>query len=615
MTSIIAINGYTGPTGQTGCTGTFSGVIYQDVIPYTPNNVNLGNSSNYFNSLYVTTVNVVVNDVVFANINSNMIISGTYESTSTDTGALEVAGGVGIKSNLFVGGNIISLGKIGIGKSDPVGGVALDVSGSVVFGSITQQNPSIVLNGAKNGGGSGKGALGIAYATGNYSGDASGGDTVLRSQADNLILQSGIGACAIYINTSNQVGIGRLPGTLYYFDVSGSTRTSGNYVTSGNQTTGGIYFTGDIAAAQWQMCLTGSYQLGFRKNNGSGTYQKLSFIDSSGSYYINSQGTGAFGLYATNTNGLATNQSGSYNFGYQLQMGYNDVAFNADGTKYVTAGSINLQAQTLQWSSGAINVYGAKLFLEGGKSPNGSQVPGSAVISTNNTERMRINENGSVNIGGSNFPNVQGKLIIQGTNTPLNQQIVIYTSDSSTDAKYWCMGPNGNTFYFYTYNDAYTASANYMYVTRSGNTITGVYFPLLAGSGNRPVYSDPNGMLTNSASDRILKTNIQDISYGLTEVLNMHPVSYNWKDTEKRGDQKEIGFIAQEMQEIIPEVIGINNDETLSLDYSKITAVLVNAIKEQQTQYRELESKYLSQQTDLDHLKAFIQSKFPDYPN
>ena len=52
------------------------------------------------------------------------------------------------------------------------------------------------------------------------------------------------------------------------------------------------------------------------------------------------------------------------------------------------------------------------------------------------------------------------------------------------------------------------------------------------------------------------------------------------KKTTELGNQKEIGFIAQEVQELIPEVIGINNDETLSLDYPKLTAVLVKAIQE-----------------------------------
>ena len=113
----------------------------------------------------------------------------------------------------------------------------------------------------------------------------------------------------------------------------------------------------------------------------------------------------------------------------------------------------------------------------------------------------------------------------------------------------------------------------------------------LGGSGNRAVYSDASGQLTNSSSDITLKTNIENINYGLDSVLELRPVTYNWMDSEKMGTQKEIGFIAQEVQTHIPEVIGVNNDETLSLDYPKLTAVLTNAIKEQQVMINELKSE------------------------
>ena len=68
-------------------------------------------------------------------------------------------------------------------------------------------------------------------------------------------------------------------------------------------------------------------------------------------------------------------------------------------------------------------------------------------------------------------------------------------------------------------------------------------------------------------------------------------LNQNWIDTKKMGLQTEIGFIAQEVQEIIPEVIGINNDETLSIDYPKMIVVLTKAIQEQQMQIEELKVK------------------------
>jgi len=114
--------------------------------------------------------------------------------------------------------------------------------------------------------------------------------------------------------------------------------------------------------------------------------------------------------------------------------------------------------------------------------------------------------------------------------------------------------------------------------------------PLL-GSGNRAVYSTANGTLTNSSSDRTLKENIEEISYGTETILNLKPVFYNWKDKEKLGSQREIGFIAQEINEYIPEVVGTNVDGTLSVDYPKLTAVLVKTIQEMNTRISQLESK------------------------
>jgi hypothetical protein len=106
----------------------------------------------------------------------------------------------------------------------------------------------------------------------------------------------------------------------------------------------------------------------------------------------------------------------------------------------------------------------------------------------------------------------------------------------------------------------------------------------LAGAGNRAVYSDSNGFLTNTASDQRLKNNIENIENCLEIINSLKPIKYNWIDTEKYGPQKEIGFIAQEVELYIPEIIGINSDEMKSLDYAKITSVLTGAIQEQQKQ-------------------------------
>lgn len=117
------------------------------------------------------------------------------------------------------------------------------------------------------------------------------------------------------------------------------------------------------------------------------------------------------------------------------------------------------------------------------------------------------------------------------------------------------------------------------------------YIGSLQGSGTRAVYSTQQGLLTNTASDENLKTNITSLDQGLSAVLALNPVSYTWKDTATFGTQTEIGFLAQQVQKIVPEVVGQNADGSLSLDYPKLTAVLVKSIHELEARVAALEAR------------------------
>jgi len=107
--------------------------------------------------------------------------------------------------------------------------------------------------------------------------------------------------------------------------------------------------------------------------------------------------------------------------------------------------------------------------------------------------------------------------------------------------------------------------------------------------------ADITSFSSTVASDKRLKTNIKKIEYGLKDVLQLRGVEFDWK--EKRNGKHDIGFIAQEVQEIIPEVINEIpdlQDETnkyLGVDYSKIVPLLVESIKEQQQQIEDLRNE------------------------
>ena len=99
---------------------------------------------------------------------------------------------------------------------------------------------------------------------------------------------------------------------------------------------------------------------------------------------------------------------------------------------------------------------------------------------------------------------------------------------------------------------------------------------------------------TSITSDKRLKTDVKDINYGLSTVMKIKPVSYKKHIAksiikgkvilEEKGVQN-LGFIAQDLYEIIPEVVfkPENSDKDFwSIDYSKISVIAVKAIQEQQ---------------------------------
>lgn len=105
-------------------------------------------------------------------------------------------------------------------------------------------------------------------------------------------------------------------------------------------------------------------------------------------------------------------------------------------------------------------------------------------------------------------------------------------------------------------------------------------------------------------SDKRLKSNIGDLSKSAGEKLfNLRPVRYNltlerrtFKDSLKTVETKmetseHIGFIAQEVKEVFPELVGENKDGMLGIRYIELIPVLVQALKEQKEKIKNLEER------------------------
>src|SRR5690606_35976980 len=80
-------------------------------------------------------------------------------------------------------------------------------------------------------------------------------------------------------------------------------------------------------------------------------------------------------------------------------------------------------------------------------------------------------------------------------------------------------------------------------------------------------------------SDENLKTDIHTVENALDKILGLRGVSYEWKDKDRFGSQTELGFIAQEVEPILPEVVRKGGDYW-SLNTRNILAVVVEAMKE-----------------------------------
>ena len=193
------------------------------------------------------------------------------------------------------------------------------------------------------------------------------------------------------------------------------------------------------------------------------------------------------------------------------------------------------------------------------------------VDTVNNTATIngKLENNGDVTLRTSGSLEKQGKRIlgvpIYGSGTPC---YIEFRRDSNLYD-----GREGRII-FATNNGTNPSPTERMIITGIGTVI----IPTLAGTGNRAVYSDAIGTLTNSSSDVRVKKNIENITENMNvlDVLkNIRGVTYNWDNTiegyEGAGEQQEIGVIAQEIEQHIPQIVGENSTGYKSVDYAKIS--------------------------------------------
>ena len=89
---------------------------------------------------------------------------------------------------------------------------------------------------------------------------------------------------------------------------------------------------------------------------------------------------------------------------------------------------------------------------------------------------------------------------------------------------------------------------------------------------------------TISSSDGRLKKDIKPLTHALDAILQLEGKTYRWNEGATFANKKDIGLIAQEVEKVFPELVAENEQGYKGIAYSKLTAVLIEAIKEQQGQ-------------------------------
>lgn len=199
------------------------------------------------------------------------------------------------------------------------------------------------------------------------------------------------------------------------------------------------------------------------------------------------------------------------------------------------------------------------------------------------TERMRIKGDGNVGIGTST-PNAA----LQLGNVVANRRIVLWETNNN-DHEYYGFGINGSSFRYQVNNTV----SEHTFCAATGSNSSQVLFRIL-GNGNAWL----QGILTEN-SDARLKTNIQRIGNTLQNIHQLNGYTYNWI-AKDRDQGLQTGLLAQELQKVYPQLVKEDEKGILSVNYSGLIPVLLEAIKE-------LNSKVETIEKENKELKAILQ--------
>ena len=481
--------------------------------------------------------------------------------------------------------------------------VLMGTGGNVGIGT---DNPSLYYSGADNlvvKQASGAGGISVVTDTSSegslYFADGTSGDEQYRGgiaynhSSDNLLLVSG-GAAKLTITSTGAIAVGS---SSTNYGSSGQVLTSNGNASPSWTSTSGAKGEPGTTGAQGTAGSNGS-------NGAQGTAGTNGSNGSNGA--VGSQGTngstgaqGAVGLNGgTGAQGATGATGGSGGTGAQGTAGTNgsNGGTGAQGATGATGGSGGTGAQGSTGSNGGTGAQGTA-GSNGSNGNNGAQGITGAQGSTGST-----GSNGSNGGTGAQGTSGVATFPYSGTAT-FSNQIRLSNSDgyiyggtitTRLGSRAIDMGYNGSCYFQANRTDSSSAQ----FLCGSATSMTGIWsrvgttnggvsydsgprvFKITMGTTVR-MQMDTNGVITgdfNDISDILFKKNIEFHGYGLVAVNSLKPREFNWKQIN-RPQEKQIGFIAQEVEEIIPEVIH-GFDGNKSINGTGLISILTKAIQE-----------------------------------
>ena len=197
----------------------------------------------------------------------------------------------------------------------------------------------------------------------------------------------------------------------------------------------------------------------------------------------------------------------------------------------------------------------------------------------NGTEKFSVDGSGNgtfagdVQIGSSGTANLYLGNTIGASSS--NRGMRLHTNNS--DAFFDFQGVTDDSLFFRDYDGSGGIHTRHQFVISNGNIVA-------AGTVTQ------NG----SPSDIKYKENIKTISNGIDKIEKLNPVEFDWNDksdAHKIGKKEDAGFIAQEVQKVLPNLVNENVDGDLALNYEGIIPYLVQSIQDLKKEIEILKNK------------------------